>query len=133
MPSARIHVTVVTILLTVLPALAAAQSMRVNGQLGVLGEWELNAIVEIAATGKEEFVGPYKLKHTGMCAKDGPEEKSGEMRLRLSSAAKRIDATLLIDGVACSFSAKKAQSFSGVIKCPDRDDNPLLVWVRSQL
>lgn len=110
---------------------AWAQSLRVNGQAGVLGEWELSAAVaETTANGKKEFVGPLTLKHTGLCAKDGPDEKSGELRFQLTRSSNRIDATLLVDGVVCSFSARKSDAFNGVMKCPGRDDVPLLVWVR---
>ncbi len=118
----------VTVLLT--PD-AQAQSLQVNGQAGVLGEWELAAVVtESTANGKKEFFGPLTLKHTGLCTKDGPEEKSGELRFQLSRSSSRMEATLLIDGVACSFAAKKSHAFNGMMKCPDRDDVPLLVWVR---
>lgn len=114
-----------------LPPNAHAQSLQVNGQAGVLGEWELTATVtETIAGGKKEFFGPLTLKHTGLCAKDGPDEKSGELRFQLSRSSSRIEATLLVDGVACSFAAKKSDAFSGVMKCPQRDDVPLLVWVR---
>ena len=110
---------------------ARAQSLQVNGQAGVLGEWELTATVtEISANGKKEFFGPLTLRHTGLCTKDGPEEKSGELRFQLSRSSSRIEATLMLDGVACSFAAKKSHAFNGVMKCPDRDDVPLLVWVR---
>jgi hypothetical protein len=118
-------------LVPVLTVNAAAQSLRVNGQAGVLGEWELSATAtETIASGRKEFFGPVTLKHTGLCTKDGPQEKAGEIRFQLSRSATRIDATILLDGAACSFSAKKSDAFSGVLKCPEQEDLPLLVWVR---
>jgi hypothetical protein len=120
--------------LALLPALtldAAAQSLRVNGQAGVLGEWELSATVtEINTNGRKEFLGPITLTHTGLCTKDGPQQQSGEIRFQLLRSATRIDATVLLDGVRCTFNAKKSEAFNGVMKCPEREDMPMLVWVR---
>jgi hypothetical protein len=70
------------------------------------------------------------LKHVGLCTQDGPEEKTGELRLQLSRSAAHIKATLLVDGVACSYSAKKADAYSGMMSCPDRRDVPLLIWLK---
>lgn len=118
-------------LLPVLAYGAAAQSLRVNGQAGVLGEWELSAgVAEVSANGRKEFVGPIKLTHTGLCTKDGPQEQTGELRFQLSRSATRIDATVLLDGLLCTFNAKKSDAFNGVMKCPEREDMPMLIWVR---
>lgn len=105
--------------------------MRVNGQAGVLGEWELSAVVtETNANNKKEYSGPLTLTHTGLCTKDGPQQKAGELRFEFSRAATRIDATVLLDGAVCSFNAKKSEAFKGVMKCAGQEDLPLLVWVR---
>jgi hypothetical protein len=110
---------------------AHAASLQVTGQAGVLGEWELTArVAETAANGKQEFVGPMVLKHVGLCTQDGPEEKTGELRFQLSRSSSRIKATLLVDGVACSYSAKKSDAFNGMMSCPDRRDVPLLIWLK---
>ena len=65
-----------------------------------------------AGRGGEEYVGPIQLKHSGICTTDGPEQKSGEIRFRLSGAS-RIRATLTIDGVECSYPGKKSDAFKG--------------------
>ena len=109
---------------------AVAASLQVTGQAGVLGEWELTAQVAESTAGKQEFVGPMVLKHVGLCTQDGPEEKTGELRLQLVRSASRIKATLLVDGVACSYSAKKTDTYSGMMSCPDRPDVPLLIWLK---
>jgi hypothetical protein len=110
---------------------AHASSLEVIGQAGVLGEWELTAkVTETTAQGKQEFVGPMVLKHVGLCSQDGPEQKSGELRLQLSRSSSLIKATLLLDGVACSYSAKKSDAFKGTMSCPDRRDVPLLIWLK---
>jgi len=64
---------------------ARAQFHEVIGYVGYLGEWELIATVsERVSNGTKEFSGPLSMKHVGLCSQDGPEEKTGEMRLRLS-------------------------------------------------
>jgi hypothetical protein len=110
---------------------AHARSLQVTGQAGVLGEWELTAkVAESNAAGKKEFSGPLTLRHVGLCTQDGPQEKTGELRFELSRASSHIRATLLVDGVACSYSARKSDAFNGVMKCPDRSDVPLLIWLK---
>ena len=77
---------------------AAAETLEVLGQAGVLGEWELTA--KLTATGvQKEFSGPMVMKHIGLCSVDGPEQKTGEIKLQLSGAS-RVKATLVVDGVA---------------------------------
>jgi hypothetical protein len=110
---------------------AQAQSRQVIGYAGVLGEWELTATVtENSSRRSKEFSGPLTMKHTGVCTQDGPEEKSGEMRFQLSSASSRLTATLLIAGVACTYSGKLSDSYSGMMTCPDRSAVPLRLWVK---
>jgi hypothetical protein len=70
------------------------------------------------------------MKHTGLCTQDGPEVKSGEIRLQLSSSGYRLGATLLLDGVACTFSGRKDDAYSGTMTCPDRRAIPLLLWLK---
>jgi hypothetical protein len=47
-----------------------------------------------------EYAGPLTMKHVGICTQDGPEEKAGAMRLRISSS--RLIATLSVAGVECT-------------------------------
>jgi hypothetical protein len=128
-----------SVLLLVLPALALltlvtqaqGQSREVTGQTGLLGEWELAATVtQRDADGITEFIGPLTLKHVGICTQDGPEEKAGELRLRLSDSLSRVRATLLIDGTECSFNGTRTTSFEGWMNCPDRRSVPLTLWIK---
>ena len=69
----------------VLATSADGQHRQVIGYAGVLGEWELAATV----TGKTswlttDFLGPLTMTHVGLCAQDGPEQKTGEIRLVVS-------------------------------------------------
>ena len=117
------------IMLGALATPAQAQSRQVIGYAGVLGEWELTATVtENSSRRSKEFSGPLTMKHTGVCTQDGPEEKTGELRFQLSSS--RLTATLLVAGVACTYSGKLSDSYSGMMTCPDRSAVPLRLWVK---
>jgi len=110
---------------------AYAETRQVIGYAGVLGEWELTATVtENASSRPKEFSGPLTLKHTGVCTRDGPEEKKGEMRLQMSARSSQLNATLSVDGVACSYSGKLSDSYSGMMSCADRPAIPLRLWVK---
>jgi hypothetical protein len=122
------------LLLFVTVALAApaqAQSLQVVGYAGVLGEWELTATVtEKARLLSREFAGPLSMKHVGICTQDGPEEKTGEIRLQISALSSQLDATLLVEGVACTYSARLSDPYSGLMACPDREAVPLKLWLK---
>jgi hypothetical protein len=108
---------------------AGAESLEVLGYAGVLGEWELTASV----TGNDNtraYSGPLTMTHVGICTVDGPEEKKGEIRFRLSQSSSRIQATLLVDGTECSYSARLSDFFSGTMNCPNRPAVPLKLWVK---
>jgi hypothetical protein len=118
--------------LAVLGALATpagAESLEVFGYAGVLGEWELTASV----TGNDNtkaYSGPLTMTHVGICTVDGPEEKKGEITFRLSESSSRIQATLLVDGTECSYSARLSDFFAGSMNCPNRPAVPLKLWVK---
>jgi hypothetical protein len=112
-----------------LAAPAPAEPLQVVGYAGVLGEWELTATVTETARSKE-FSGPLSMKHVGICTQDGPEEKTGEIRLQISALSSQLDATLLVEGVACTYSARLSDPYSGLMACPDREAVPLKLWVK---
>jgi hypothetical protein len=122
------------LLLFVLSAFATpaqAKSLQLVGYAGLLGEWELTATVTEDAHGwAKEFSGPLSMKHVGICTQDGPEEKSGEIRLQISALSSRLNATLLVEGVACSYSAGLSDPYSGMMACPDREAVPLKLWLK---
>ena len=110
---------------------AHAQSREVTGQAGILGEWELTATVTQRNTGgTEEFVGPLSLKHVGICTVDGPEEKKGELRLRMSEMSTRVMGTLLIDGSECTYNGDLKSLDNGIMNCPDRRSVPLVLSIK---
>ena len=119
------------VMLGAVAAPTSAQSLEVFGYAGVLGEWELTATVtEIASRRTKDFSGPLTMTHVGLCTQDGPERKTGEIRLQLSSSPSRLSATILVAGVVCSFSGRLSGFYTGMMTCPDREAVPLKLWVK---
>jgi hypothetical protein len=112
--------------LSAFPGAADAEPRQVIGYAGVLGEWELTANVTEAASG--EFSGPATMTHVGLCTQDGPEQKTGDIRLQISSS--RLSATLSLAGLECTYSARLSDAYKGQMSCPDRPPIPLTLWVR---
>jgi hypothetical protein len=118
------------IVLGILATPASAQPLQVTGYSGYLGEWELTATVTETASGaKKEYSGPLTMRHVGLCTQDGPEEKTGEMRLQIS-ASSQLNATFSVAGVECTYSGRLTDSYTGTMDCPDRQAVPLKLWVR---
>src|SRR5882762_4304433 len=91
---------------------AAAEPREIIGYAGVLGEWELTATVtDTASRRQQEFSGPATMTHVGLCTQDGPERKSGEIRVQLS--ASRLQATLSFAGVECTYTATLSDAYKG--------------------
>jgi hypothetical protein len=109
---------------------AGAQSLQLIGYSGFLGEWELTAIVTENALGGKEYAGPMTMKHVGICTQDGPEERAGEIRLKISTASSRLNATLSVAGVECSYSGQLSDAYTGTMSCPDREAVPLRLWLK---
>ncbi|MBB4424420.1 hypothetical protein GGD66_002966 [Bradyrhizobium sp. CIR48] len=120
------------IVLGVVASAGNAQSLEVVGYSGHLGEWELTATVTEAASGHviKEYSGPLTMKHVGLCTQDGPEERVGEMRLRMSVLASRLNATFSFSGVECTYSGRLSDYYTGTMNCPDRPPVPLKLWVK---
>lgn len=103
--------------------------MEFLGQAGVLGEWELTGNLTEGGSGpREGFSGPLKMKHVGICTQDGPEERAGEIRLQLAGYS--VTAELMLDGVRCTYSARKTHAYEGTLSCAGRAPVPLLVWLK---
>jgi hypothetical protein len=117
------------ILLVALATPAVAEGPHeIFGYAGVLGEWELTASVT-AKDGTKDFIGPLTITHVGICTVDGPEEKKGEIRFQISQPS-RMSATLLVDGVACTYSGRLSNFYSGVMSCQDGRAVPLKIWLK---
>jgi hypothetical protein len=114
-----------------LPALAQAEPQRILGYAGALGEWELTATVnEKQHWWSKEFSGPLSTKHVGICTQDGPEETTGQIRVQISSLTSQLDATLLVEGIECVYSARLSNPYSGMMACHNREAVPLKLWLK---
>ena len=104
-------------------------SLGISGYTGRLGEWELAASLVRTADGNE-LVGPVTARHVGLCTQDGPQEKTGEMRLRLSTFSPAVVATIALDGVECSYRGPLSEASGGKLLCPDRRPTPITLWIQ---
>ena len=133
MQRARKYVVRAPLLPIVLAALASpvqAESLQLIGYSGYLGEWEVSATVTEDASGRKQYAGPMTIKHVGVCTQEGPEERTGEILLQRSASLSRLNATLSIDGVECTYSGQLSDSYTGTMSCPDREAVPLRLWLR---
>jgi hypothetical protein len=105
------------VLVAVLSALAIparAQSMQVYGKTGYLGEYELCSIVsEQVANGRKEYSGPLAVKHVGLRTRDGPQETTGQIRFHVTGSSSRATATLVFEGVECTWEGVLLESYHG--------------------
>jgi len=109
---------------------SSAQIRSVTGQAGILGEWELIATVtQHADGGGRRWSGPLTMKHVGFCSADGPEEKTGDLRIVVSDSPREAAATLMIEGIACTFRGRFKDAYEGVMTCPDRRDVPMMLSI----
>jgi hypothetical protein len=110
---------------------ACAGSLEVLGYAGVLGEWELSAtVIEDVAHPAKEFSGPLTMRHVGICSQDGPEEKTGEIRLRLSPGSSASNATIVIAGETCTYKGAFSESQAGMMACSDKGPVPVTLWLK---
>jgi hypothetical protein len=107
-----------------------AQPLEIIGYSGYLGEWELTSTVSEIASGRKAYSGPVTMKHVGLCTVDGPEEKNGKIHLQISASSSRMDATLSVAGIECSYIGRLTDSYTGTMTCPDREAVPLKLWVK---
>lgn len=121
-----------SLVLGALPTSGQTQSLQIVGYVGELGEWELTASVGSATDDvrSKDLSGPLMLRHVGICTQDGPEEKTGEIRLHTSAPSSELRATLLVDGVECTYRGRQSHSYVGSLKCPNRRPVPLTLWIK---
>ena len=110
---------------------AGAASLELVGYSGHLGEWELTATVtEDSSATPKSFSGPLSMKHVGLCTQDGPEEKSGNIRVQMLASSPRMEATLLMDGVECRYRGMLSDFYDGTMSCHGRETVPLKLWIK---
>jgi len=125
------HVFLLAITLASPATAASAQPLEVIGYAGYLGEWEVTATVtEKTSWLTKEYSGSLKMAHVGICTQEGPEEKTGDIQIQISALSSRMNATLSVDGVACTYSGILSDSYTGTMNCAGRQAVPLKLWVR---
>jgi hypothetical protein len=76
------------------------------------------------------LAGPLTMRHVGLCTVNGPQEKSGEMRVRLSTFTPQVVAAIVVDGVECAYRGPLSEAHLGEMLCPDRRPIPITLWSR---
>ena len=103
-----------------------AQSYSVNGQVGYLGEWEMKAnLAKTITSSGVSYDGPVTLRHVGLCSVNGPEEKSGAVRLTVSRKTSAVEGTLSLKDDTCRIAASASNSHSGLLNCRDGQGVPI--------
>ena len=107
---------------------AQSQSLQIAGTAGYLSEWELGgAVTQTVSAGHSEFFGPVTWTHVGLCSVNGPQEKHGEIRFRISKsgALSEINATISLEGARCTYTGQLADGTRGLMDCSDAKGVPL--------
>ena len=116
--------------LGILATPAHAQQVEAFGYMGHIGEWELRATLSSTRSGwTTELTGPLVLKHVGICTQAGPEQKLGQMHIRMSWFS-NVLAEVKIEGVACRYNPQLSDAYRGLMFCPHRSPVPLTLWLR---
>jgi hypothetical protein len=123
----------VAALFAIVCAPAQARTLQIAGTAGYLSEWEIKASADpelSAAAG--EHRGPISWKHVGLCAVNGPVEKSGNIKLRISGWGpfSRIDATMSFDQTQCTYSGSYAAQTKGTMDCSDAKGIPITLTIK---
>ena len=101
---------------------AHARALRVEGTAGYLSEWEFSGEVSPGGSpDSHEYSGRMIWKHVGLCSVTGPQEKPGEIRIRLSKsgAVSEITAIVSFEGAQCVYRGKFSGNSAGYMDCPD--------------
>jgi len=96
---------------------AQSRSLHVTGTAGYLSEWELDGeVMDVQGSNENsELVGSLVWKHVGLCSVNGPEERPGDIRIRMISASSKVEATISFNGDRCAYSGPA--SGSGRMEC----------------
>ena len=109
-----------------------AQSvMELQGQTGYLGEYELSGTVsEQSSHGRTEFSGPLVVKHVGLCTHSGPQETISQIKLQITGASRRVAATVVFEGLACTYRGVLSEAYHGFMNCENQTSLPLRLWTK---
>lgn len=110
---------------------AQARTLQIVGTAGYLSEWEIKASADPDSAGGEHR-GPISWKHVGLCTANGPVEKSGNIKFRISGWGpfSRIDATMSFERTECTYSGAFAAGTRGTMDCSDAKGIPITLTIR---
>jgi hypothetical protein len=121
----------VLLLLGMLVTSANADPLQIFGYSGDLGEWELTAAVTPEGSSADnQFSGALLMKHVGLCTQEGPEEKTGKIRIRMLPSSSQLEARLWVDGSECSYRGVLTDFYIGRLNCTGQKTVPLKLWVK---
>jgi hypothetical protein len=112
---------------------AGARTLQIVGTAGYLSEWGVTATAEIDASAPAgEHRGPISWKHVGLCSVNGPVEKSGDIKFKISGWGPftRIDATMSFDRIQCTYSGSFSGETRGTMDCSDAKGIPLTLTIK---
>jgi hypothetical protein len=105
---------------------ALGQSYSAYGQIGYLQEWEMKGSLAKTASGTgADYAGPIILRHVGLCSANGVEEKSGTLKLKVSSRTSSVEGTLVMADDNCRVAVSASQGYSGLLNCRDGQGIPI--------
>ena len=70
------------------------------------------------------------VKHVGSRTRDGPKEATGQIRLHVIGSSSRAAATLVFEGVECTYEGALSESHHGFMNCADKTSLPLRLWTK---
>ena len=112
---------------------AGADTLRLKGQVGFIGEWAFVSTLDpdLKATPAVDpsYAGPLVMRHVGLCSSNGPEEQTGRMSLA-SFRGQRVEALRLVYGTqACVYTGPLSKEAGGFMRCVGGSEVPIRVWV----
>jgi len=110
----------------VIASAAEGRDLQISGTTGYLSEWRFEVVLAKNAS-DDEFTGPLRWKHVGLCSANGAEEKSGEINvhIRHMGPLSRVKATVSFEKLKCTYSGSFSPTVKGFMTCSDRTSLPL--------
>jgi hypothetical protein len=111
-------------------ALIAPQTIRLEGQVGFVGEWALRATLDRApaSPADDAFSGPLTMRHVGLCSHAGPEEVAGRATA-VSLGATRVTGLALTYGAeSCVYSGPLTRGAGAFMRCKNGTEVPIRIW-----
>jgi hypothetical protein len=66
----------------------------------------------------------------GLCTHPGPQETFSQIRLQIEGVSQRVTATLVLDGVECTYRRVITESYHGFMGCAHQTSLPFRLWTK---